>query len=94
MYLLAKYINTHTDTVVIMSGEGADELAQGYIYFHKAPSPLEADKESKYVYISVILKASVFHRLYVAKLLFTTLFSRFSMKSKINSMHNANYGKH
>ena len=49
MYLLAKYINTHTDTVVIMSGEGADELAQGYIYFHKAPSPLEADKESKYV---------------------------------------------
>jgi len=47
MYLLAKYINTHTDTVVIMSGEGADELAQGYIYFHKAPSPLEADKESK-----------------------------------------------
>jgi len=47
MYLLAKYINTNTETVVIMSGEGADELAQGYIYFHKAPSPQEADKESK-----------------------------------------------
>ena len=54
MYLLAKYINTNTETVVIMSGEGADELAQGYIYFHKAPSPQEADKESKWASICLL----------------------------------------
>ena len=35
MYLVSKYINEKTDSVVIFSGEGADELAQGYIYFHK-----------------------------------------------------------
>lgn len=46
MYLLSKYINEKTDTRVILSGEGADEVMQGYIYFHKAPSPCEADTES------------------------------------------------
>lgn len=46
MYLLSKYINEKTDTRVILSGEGADEVMQGYIYFHKAPSPKEADTES------------------------------------------------
>ena len=46
MYLLSKYINEKTDTRVILSGEGADEIMQGYIYFHKAPSPAEADTES------------------------------------------------
>ncbi|KAI0242966.1 Asparagine synthetase [glutamine-hydrolyzing] [Lamellibrachia satsuma] len=47
MYLISKYINEHTDSVVILSGEGADEVAQGYIYFHKAPSGEEADAESR-----------------------------------------------
>jgi len=47
MYLLSKYIKQNTDTVVIFSGEGADELTQGYIYFHKAPSAEEAHEESK-----------------------------------------------
>lgn len=47
MYLLSKYIKENTDTVVIFSGEGSDELTQGYIYFHKAPSPDEAHEESK-----------------------------------------------
>src|SRR4029434_4330425 len=28
-------IREKTDSVVIFSGEGADELTQGYIYFHK-----------------------------------------------------------
>ena len=32
---------------MILSGEGADEVAQGYIYFHKAPSGEEADAESR-----------------------------------------------
>lgn len=47
MYLVSQYIREKTDTVVVFSGEGSDELAQGYIYFHKAPTPEEADVESK-----------------------------------------------
>lgn len=34
MYLVSKYIKKRTDSVVIYSGEGADELTQGYSYFH------------------------------------------------------------
>ncbi|XP_055871079.1 asparagine synthetase [glutamine-hydrolyzing]-like [Biomphalaria glabrata] len=47
MFLLSKYIKEKTDTTVILSGEGSDELAQGYIYFHRAPSATEGDKESR-----------------------------------------------
>lgn len=47
MYLISRYIKLNTDTTVILSGEGSDELAQGYIYFHNAPSATEADKESR-----------------------------------------------
>ncbi|KAK9501113.1 hypothetical protein O3M35_002219 [Rhynocoris fuscipes] len=47
MYLIAEYIKNNTDSAVIMSGEGADELAQGYIYFRDAPNADEADKESR-----------------------------------------------
>jgi len=47
MYLLAKYIREKTNTVVIFSGEGSDELTQGYIYFHKAPNSNDAHEESK-----------------------------------------------
>ncbi|KAK2887199.1 hypothetical protein Q8A67_015427 [Cirrhinus molitorella] len=46
MYLISKYIREKTDSVVIFSGEGSDELAQGYIYFHKAPSPKAAAEDS------------------------------------------------
>lgn len=46
MYLVSKYIRQKTDSVVIFSGEGADELAQGYIYFHKAPSPRAGAEDS------------------------------------------------
>lgn len=46
MYLVSKFISEKTDTVVIFSGEGADEVCQGYIYFHKAPSGQEAHEES------------------------------------------------
>jgi len=35
MFLISKYIREKTDSVVIFSGEGSDELTQGYIYFHK-----------------------------------------------------------
>lgn len=35
MFLLSKYIKEKSDSVVIFSGEGSDELTQGYLYFHK-----------------------------------------------------------
>ena len=47
MFLICKYVRKKTDTVVVFSGEGSDELTQGYIYFHDAPSAEEADAESK-----------------------------------------------
>ena len=46
MYLLSKYVKTKSDTTVLLSGEGADELAQGYIYFREAPNVTEANAES------------------------------------------------
>lgn len=46
MYLLSKYIREKTDTVVIFSGEGSDEVCQGYIYFYKAPNPQAGHDES------------------------------------------------
>lgn len=46
MYLVSRYIKQNTDTTVVFSGEGADELAQGYIYFRDAPSSKEGHDES------------------------------------------------
>lgn len=46
MYLLSKYIKEKTDTVVLFSGEGADEIGQGYIFFYKAPSHEASHEES------------------------------------------------
>ena len=46
MYLLGKYISTHTNDKVIFSGEGSDELFCGYLYFHYAPTPTDAHDES------------------------------------------------
>ena len=47
MYLICKYIREKTDTTVVFSGEGSDELCQGYIYFHKAPTAADGDAESR-----------------------------------------------
>ena len=47
MYLVCKYIKENTDTTVIFSGEGSDELCQGYIYFHKAPTAADGDADSR-----------------------------------------------
>ena len=46
MYLLSKYIKENTNVKVVLSGEGSDELTQGYIYFHNSPNPKEAHEES------------------------------------------------
>ncbi|XP_030846671.1 asparagine synthetase [glutamine-hydrolyzing] [Strongylocentrotus purpuratus] len=61
MYLVARYIRKETDTIVVYSGEGADELAQGYIYFHKQPDASAGDDESrrllKDLYLYDVLRA-------------------------------------
>uniref|UniRef100_A0AAY4EQQ1 Asparagine synthetase domain-containing protein n=1 Tax=Denticeps clupeoides TaxID=299321 RepID=A0AAY4EQQ1_9TELE len=61
MYLVSKYIREKTDSVVIFSGEGSDELTQGYIYFHQAPSPQAAAEDSvrlmKELYMFDVLRA-------------------------------------
>uniref|UniRef100_A0A3B1JDS9 Asparagine synthetase [glutamine-hydrolyzing] n=1 Tax=Astyanax mexicanus TaxID=7994 RepID=A0A3B1JDS9_ASTMX len=61
MYLVSKYIREKTDSVVIFSGEGSDELTQGYIYFHKAPSPKAGAEDSvrllKELYMFDVLRA-------------------------------------
>lgn len=47
MWIMCKYISENTPEVkVIMSGEGADEVCQGYLYFHNQPNPEEGCKES------------------------------------------------
>ena len=46
MYLLSNYIAENTDIKVILSGEGSDEASGSYLYFHKAPSPQEFEKET------------------------------------------------
>jgi hypothetical protein len=46
MYLISDYIRKNTDTCVVFSGEGADELAQGYIYFRDAPDSAAGHVES------------------------------------------------
>lgn len=47
MYLIAKYIRENTDIKVVFSGEGADEVFGGYLYFHNAPSPDEFHSETE-----------------------------------------------
>ena len=46
MYMLCKWINQNFPHKVIFSGEGSDELLCGYLYFHKAPTPIDAHIDS------------------------------------------------
>ncbi|AHM62718.1 asparagine synthetase B [Flammeovirgaceae bacterium 311] len=45
MYLLARVIKS-MGVKMVLSGEGADELFGGYLYFHKAPNPKEFHEET------------------------------------------------
>ncbi|GJQ83594.1 hypothetical protein Trydic_g10939 [Trypoxylus dichotomus] len=47
MYIMSEFIKKNTDSTVIFSGEGADEVAQGYIYFRDAPDADAALEDSK-----------------------------------------------
>lgn len=47
MYLLSKYVRMYTKDVVIYSGEGSDEVTQGYLYFKNQPTPRDGALESK-----------------------------------------------
>lgn len=46
-YLVAKYIEQHTECKVLFNGDGADELMGGYLYLHAAPDAVEFDKECR-----------------------------------------------
>ena len=43
-YLVSRYIR-EKDAKVIFNGDGSDEVTGGYMYFHKAPTEEEFDKE-------------------------------------------------
>lgn len=45
MYMLARYIKS-MGVKMVLSGEGADEIFGGYLYFHKAPNAEEFHKET------------------------------------------------
>ncbi len=45
MYLMARVIKS-MGIKMVLSGEGADELFGGYLYFHKAPSPKDFHEET------------------------------------------------
>ena len=47
MYILSRYIRDNTKDVVIYSGEGSDEVTQGYLYFKKQPNSREGALESQ-----------------------------------------------
>ena len=54
MYLLARVIKS-MGIKMVLSGEGADEIFGGYLYFHKAPSPkaFHVPGTERSVYVSV-----------------------------------------
>jgi asparagine synthase (glutamine-hydrolysing) len=45
MYMIARVIRS-MGIKMVLSGEGADEVFGGYLYFHKAPNPEEFHKET------------------------------------------------
>lgn len=46
MYLLSKWIKENSNTTVVFSGEGSDELSGSYMYFHKCPNVKQFQTET------------------------------------------------
>ena len=46
-YLIGRYISKQSKAKVIFNGDGSDELAGGYMYFHAAPDAMSFDYECK-----------------------------------------------
>lgn len=46
-WLISKYISEQSDDKIVFNGDGSDEVAGGYLYFHCAPNPIEFDKECR-----------------------------------------------
>ena len=46
LYLLGKKVSEDTDIKIVLICDGSDEVTSGYLYFHNAPSPEEADQEN------------------------------------------------
>ena len=44
-YLISKYISENSQAKVIFNGDGADEIAGGYLYFNNAPTSLDFNSE-------------------------------------------------
>lgn len=47
LVLISKWISENTDVKVLLTGEGADELNSGYMYFHNAPCPKTSHAENQ-----------------------------------------------
>lgn len=58
MFLLSKYIKETSDSVVIFSGEGSDELTQGYLYFHKVTFQETPSKVVLFCSVKVVINTS------------------------------------
>ena len=46
-WLISKHIKEKSDDKIVFNGDGSDEVAGGYLYFHCAPNPIEFDLECK-----------------------------------------------
>ena len=92
MFALSKYIKENTNVVVVLSGEGSDELCQGYLYFKKAPNAKEASDEShrllkELVYYDVLRadRMTANHGLEVRVPFLDKAFTRFYLSTPYNS---------
>jgi len=46
-FLVARYIARHSQAKVVFNGDGSDEVAGGYLYFHYAPDAIAKDQECR-----------------------------------------------